>query len=151
MRIVRTTLAGWKRYKNHPDARVRRRYAWEARELGTTFSARRRRARSSTTATTRRCTPRCRRCCKEIARRVRLEVAAVSRRSAAATCCGKIRQEEKRLAAGWTYEPPTFYERNDACDDLGNATLLPLRDPDTSFAAPAVPLVRIGAGEPVTV
>ena len=39
LRIVRTTLAGWKRYKNHPDARVRRRFAWEARELATTFSA----------------------------------------------------------------------------------------------------------------
>ncbi len=26
----------------------------------------------------------------------------------------KIRQEERRLAAGWTYEPPTFYEVNDA-------------------------------------
>ena len=39
VRIVRTTLAGWRRHKNHPDARVRRRYAWEARELATTFSA----------------------------------------------------------------------------------------------------------------
>ena len=39
VRIVRTTLAGWKRHKNHPDARIRRRYAWEARELATTFSA----------------------------------------------------------------------------------------------------------------
>jgi len=27
---------------------------------------------------------------------------------------GKIRREEKRLARGWTYEPPTFYEVNDA-------------------------------------
>ena len=27
---------------------------------------------------------------------------------------GKIRREEKRLAGGWTYEPPTFYEVNDA-------------------------------------
>jgi hypothetical protein len=26
----------------------------------------------------------------------------------------KIRQEERRLANGWTYEPPTFYEVNDA-------------------------------------
>ena len=26
----------------------------------------------------------------------------------------RIRQEERRLAAGWTYEPPTFYEVNDA-------------------------------------
>lgn len=24
----------------------------------------------------------------------------------------KIRREEQRLAAGWTYEPPTFYESN---------------------------------------
>ena len=29
----------------------------------------------------------------------------------------KVRQEEKRLAAGWTYEPPTFYERNDAVEN----------------------------------
>ena len=39
VRIVRTTLAGWRRHKNHPDPRVRRRYAWEVRELATTFSA----------------------------------------------------------------------------------------------------------------
>ena len=38
-RIVRTMLAGWKRYKSCPDRRVRRRFAWESRELGTTFSA----------------------------------------------------------------------------------------------------------------
>ena len=39
VRIVRTTLTGWQRYKNHPDPCIRDRYAWEARELGTTFSA----------------------------------------------------------------------------------------------------------------
>ena len=39
VRIVRTTLAGWRRHKNHPDPRVRDRYAWEVRELATTFSA----------------------------------------------------------------------------------------------------------------
>ena len=26
--------------------------------------------------------------------------------------CSMLRQEEKRLRAGWTYEPPTFYEAN---------------------------------------
>jgi len=26
----------------------------------------------------------------------------------------KIRQEERRLAQGWTYEPPTFYDVKDA-------------------------------------
>ena len=39
VRIVRTTLAGWRRHKHHPDPRVRDRYAWEVRELATTFSA----------------------------------------------------------------------------------------------------------------
>ena len=37
----------------------------------------------------------------------------------------KMRKEEKRLANGWTYEPPTFYERNEAgCegDHAGNAS-----------------------------
>ena len=61
VRIVRTTLAGWRRHKNHPDPRIRRRYAWEVRELATTFSWSSA-PRSSTTATSRRCTPRCRRC-----------------------------------------------------------------------------------------
>jgi hypothetical protein len=29
----------------------------------------------------------------------------------------KIRKEQKRLAAGFNYEPPTFYERNAAVED----------------------------------
>ena len=32
-RICRTTLAGWKRYKDHPDPRVRERFEWEVRSL----------------------------------------------------------------------------------------------------------------------
>ena len=39
VRIVRTTLAGWKRYKNHPDPRIRRRFAWEVEGMATTYSA----------------------------------------------------------------------------------------------------------------
>ena len=29
----------------------------------------------------------------------------------------KLLREEKRLNSGWTYEPPTFYEKNAACHD----------------------------------
>ena len=39
----------------------------------------------------------------------------------------KIRREEKRLASGWTYEPPTYYEKNEACDELAARVPLPLR------------------------
>ena len=37
-RMIRTTLLGWKRYKNHPNARIQRRYARESRNLATTFA-----------------------------------------------------------------------------------------------------------------
>lgn len=110
MRIVRTTLAGWRRYKNHPDLRVRRRFAWEARELGTTFSA--------VVGAIRlyyRDNPRMAAKADEVLRDLRAEFGLKSRLAA---CLGgryvlhKIRQEEKRLGSGWTYEPPTFYETN---------------------------------------
>jgi radical SAM superfamily enzyme YgiQ (UPF0313 family) len=112
-RIVRTTLAGWRRYKNHPDERIRRRFAWEARELATTFSAavggalryyrhdRAMRAKLSA-----------------LLDGLHREFGWKSRLFSAVGgwyVLWKIRREEKRLAAGWTYEPPTYYEKNDAC------------------------------------
>jgi hypothetical protein len=33
----------------------------------------------------------------------------------------KTRQEEKRLARGWTYEPPTFYETNQPVEPKAGA------------------------------
>ncbi len=39
LRVLRTTLAGWKRYRNHPDRRIRRRFELEVAGLATKFSA----------------------------------------------------------------------------------------------------------------
>ena len=40
----------------------------------------------------------------------------------------KIHAEAKRLAEGWTYEPPTFYERNEAAKALdGDKDLVPAK------------------------
>jgi hypothetical protein len=50
----------------------------------------------------------------------------------------KLRREEKRLAAGWTYEPPTFYEKNAACGDTDEAALCRSVVPQQT-AAPACP------------
>ncbi len=115
-RIVRTLLAGWKRYKDHPDPRIRRRFAWEARELATTFSAVVGGARRYYR--------------KDPAMRAKMDAilndlyrefgwksrffAAVGGRYVAWT----IRREEQRLARGWTYEPPTFYEQNEPAAKL---------------------------------
>ena len=38
-RICRTTLEGWRRYKNDPDPRVRERFEWEARQLRSAAAA----------------------------------------------------------------------------------------------------------------
>jgi hypothetical protein len=115
LRIVRTTLAGWKRYKNHPDARVRRRFAWEARELATTFSA----ATAGAKMFYRR-NPAMRAKMGALLKELNAEFGVKSR---LASWIGgpyvywKLLREAKRLAAGWTYEPPTFYEKNAACQD----------------------------------
>ncbi|MCC7510149.1 MAG: cobalamin-dependent protein [Planctomycetes bacterium] len=39
MRIVRTTLNGWLKYRDHADARVRERFRWESHELSSTWAA----------------------------------------------------------------------------------------------------------------
>jgi hypothetical protein len=109
-RIVRTTLAGWKRYKNHPDPRIRHRFAWESRDLPTRFSAviwaMKQYDRKN---------PPMRAKMSQILRDLHREFGWKSRLAAAVAgpyVLWKTRQEEKRLAQGWTYEPPTFYERN---------------------------------------
>ena len=111
-RIVRTTLAGWKRYKNHSDARVVRRFAWEVRELVTTFSA-----VVGAAKLYYRHNPALRAKMSAILKDLYHEFGWKSRffgTVGARYAMRKARQEEKRLAAGWTYEPPTFYEKNDA-------------------------------------
>ena len=108
VRVIRTTLVGWKRYKNHPNARIRRRFAWEARSLSTTFSAalgaakfyyRKQPALCAKMAT--------------VLRDLHRQFGFTSR---LVSLLGgwwllrRIRREEKRLAAGGTREPPTYYE-----------------------------------------
>ena len=114
-RIARTTLAGWKRYKNHPNACIRRRYEREARDLGASHSALVGAARLYY-----RGRPELRAKMSALLKDLHREFGLRSRLYA--TLGGRyllrrIRKEAKRLAAGWTYEPPTFYEKS---VDLGD-------------------------------
>ena len=121
VRIVRTTLAGWRRHKNHPDPRVRGRYAWEARELATTFSA-----VVGAAKLYYRNNPAMHAKMSALLRELHAEFGWKSRLASAIGgrwVLRQIRKEEKRLAAGFSYEPPTFYERNDAVTDRPEATL----------------------------
>jgi len=120
VRIARTVLNGWKRYKNHPDPRIRSRFHWEGRELAVTYAgalwASRQYFKGANAALADRI--------NRILAEVKKEFGWKSR--VAAPLIGRylltmLRREEKRLARHWTYEPPTFYEHN-ATVAIGAAT-----------------------------
>jgi len=108
VRIVRTMLQGWHRYKNHPDARIRTRYEWEARELPTTFSGVLWAARNRLSGDTR-MRDKISSLLDELHREFGLKSRIIS------SIAGRyirhmMKKEERRLSEGWTYEPPTFCE-----------------------------------------
>jgi radical SAM superfamily enzyme YgiQ (UPF0313 family) len=109
-RICRTTLEGWKRYKNHPDRRIRERFAREVGALKTAYSgllwAMERQLMDTNQTISRQI--------HELRRDVAEEFGWLSR--AAARLAGPLllwatRREEKRLARGKTYEPKMILER----------------------------------------
>jgi hypothetical protein len=142
VRMTRTMLAGWKRHKNHPDPRVRRRFAWEARDLSTVYPA--------VVAAARlyyRGNPAVRAKFEAILNDLHGEFGLKSRFYAVVGgryAYWKMRREEKRLAGGWTYEPRTFYERNEAAQRLASAGSPPatLCQPLTCGGRVAMPIVE---------
>jgi len=114
VRVARTTLAGWEKYKNHPDLRVRDRILWESRNLSTRFSALVGAARLYYKEN-----PAMYAKMSVLLRDLHAEFGLKSRLSSffgGRWLLRKIRQEEDWLANGGTYEPMTFYERNDYVD-----------------------------------
>jgi radical SAM superfamily enzyme YgiQ (UPF0313 family) len=141
IRITHTTLAGYKRYKNHPDACIRARYAWEAREIGTTFAALLGGAKLYY-----RNNPAMRKKIAALLKEIHAEFGWKSRVWSAIGgwyVLRKIRQEEKRLATGWTYEPKTWYERNATVTDRSEAALGRYATPRASVQSPALPLPHL--------
>jgi len=109
-RICRTTLEGWKRYKNHPDARIRQRFEWEARQMKSAYTAvlwameRRLRKRNEAVSAK----------VRQLRREVEQEFGAASRwarRMFGPALLWTSRREERRLARGRTREPRTVTER----------------------------------------
>jgi len=139
VRIMRTTLAGWRRYKDHPEERIRRRFAWETRDMGHSFAA----ALAGVKLYYRN-NPAIRAKIRDLLAEVCREFGWTSRLCAAAGgpyVWWKIRREAKRLARGWTYEPPTFYECNEAAQaEPASGPLVPSlyrRPLDCRIAPPA--------------
>ena len=116
VRIIRTTLNGWLKHKNHPDARVRNRFKVEIESLPTSYTAAVAGAvrfyadqpvMQKTLAAL----------LKDLIREFgwKSRIYAVIGRF---YVLEKLRREQKKLNDGWTYEPPTFYEKNEAAARL---------------------------------
>jgi hypothetical protein len=110
-RICETLFNGWKRYHDHPDARIRTRFAHEAGKLRTTYNAalwamEKRLKRSNPEVSAR-------------MRTLRLEIESafgistrLIRMAVGPVLFLTSQREDRRLAKGLTFEPPSFVERS---------------------------------------
>jgi radical SAM superfamily enzyme YgiQ (UPF0313 family) len=109
-RICRTTLSGWQRYKNDPDLRVRARFAWEARSLRDGYSAALWAMEKHMAAANSAVSEKIHTLRAEIRKEFGF-VSALMTRALGPVLLWSARREERRLAEGVTYEPPTIIER----------------------------------------
>jgi len=109
-RICETMLQGWKRYKNHPDPRVRDRFRWEMHQLKGTYNAALWVMEKQLKTANESVAKRIRALRKDVEREFGIP-ARLIRLSLGPILLWASRREERRLAAGKTYEPKTFIER----------------------------------------
>jgi pyruvate-formate lyase-activating enzyme len=109
-RMCQTMLQGWQKYRDYPDLRVRERFERENVKLRTAYSAALWAAEHYFRKVNREVSEQIRQLRHEIGK----EFGVASRLMA--SVAGPVllwttRREDRRLAAGKTYEPPTFLER----------------------------------------
>ena len=109
-RICETMLQGWKRYKKSPDPRVRERFRWEMQTVKTGYNsalwAMERRLRHANAAVS----TRIRALRKDMEKEFGLK-SKLTRTFLGPILLWASKREDRRLAAGKTYEPQTFLER----------------------------------------
>jgi len=109
-RMCQTMLQGWRRYKDHPDPRIRQRFAREVSKLSSAYNAALWVMEREFKKVNREVSERI----HALRREVEKEFPVIGRATAAVLgpiLLWSTRREEKRLAAGRTCEPPTFVER----------------------------------------
>jgi hypothetical protein len=109
-RICRTTFEGWLRYKNDPDPRVRARFQWEARSLRDGYAAALWAMEKHLAGANRAVAEKVRSLRADIGREFGFFSRMVTQ-ALGPVLLWSARREERRLAEGQTYEPPTIIER----------------------------------------
>ena len=110
VRMIRTMLMGWKRYKNHPNLRIRNRFEWEFKRPAVYYAG----AVWAMKKWYRKNEPMLKKTTSllqdlngEFSCRVRAVVPLLGR-----GIYFIMKREANRLANGWVYEPSTIYEKN---------------------------------------
>jgi radical SAM superfamily enzyme YgiQ (UPF0313 family) len=109
-RMCDTMLQGWRRYKHHPDARIRERFERDSSKLRTVCNAALWAMEREVGKVNRDLIAKVR----ELRREIESEFGVASRLVAAVlgpVLLWTTRREQRRLAEGKTYEPPTIIER----------------------------------------
>jgi hypothetical protein len=117
-RLIKTTLNGWQKYKNHPDKRIQKRFGMKVNVLRTTYAgavwAMKKWYEGNDRMTAR---------MSEVLQSLHEEFGWKTKLLAALFghyIYTMLKREEKRLARGWVYEPASFYEKNAAANALEN-------------------------------
>jgi len=118
VRMIRTMLMGWKRYKRHPNPRIRSRFEWEFKRpavyyAGAVWAMKKWYSNNGPMLET----------TKSLLKDLYGEFGWKKR--AMASLLGRgiyftMKREANRLANGWVYEPPTIYEKNAKTLALGD-------------------------------
>ena len=109
-RMCQTMLQGWRRYRDYPDPRVRERFAREMQKLRTGYSAALWAMEHQFRSVNRTVSEKMKALRKDVESESGI-VARLSSRALGPLLLWTTRREERRLARGKTYEPPTFLER----------------------------------------
>jgi radical SAM superfamily enzyme YgiQ (UPF0313 family) len=109
-RLCQTMLLGWQRYKNHPDRRIRERFRRQVKKKIGGYNAALWVMEREFRTVNREVSEQIR----QLRRKVEKEFPVIARLTAVSLgpiLLWSTRREEKRLASGRTYEPPTFIDR----------------------------------------
>jgi len=116
VRMIRTVLMGWKRYKFHPNARIRNRFEWEFKRPAVFYGG----AVWAMKKWYRKNEPMLEKTrallqdlCEEFGWKVRVTAPILGR-----AIYFTMKREANRLASGWVHEPSTIYEKNALAQSL---------------------------------
>lgn len=111
-RLFGTMLKGWQQYKDHPEARIRKRVEQDAAPLRTTYAGAvwaMRKWYQGNEQIVNKLDALLEDICQSFGLKTRLLAPVMGR-----YLYSCLKKEDRRLKEGWTYEPATFYEKNPA-------------------------------------